>query len=203
MQATLEGIGKKFHNKWIFRNLDLTIKSGSHHAIVGSNGSGKSTLLMILAGYMAPSRGQVSWSINGQPLHPREVYQQVAICSPYLELIEEFSLEESLRFQQRFKPFRQQTSISQLLEMSGLEEHANQPIRHYSSGMKQRCRLLLSIMSQAGLLLLDEPCSNLDAAGIQWYQQMVQTHCINRSLVICSNHNTHEYQECKDIYSLS
>ncbi|MFO7978597.1 MAG: ATP-binding cassette domain-containing protein [Bacteroidales bacterium] len=202
MELNLEGIGKKFHSKWIFRGLSLNIEAGRHHAIVGKNGSGKSTLLMIAAGYLSPSAGTVRWKLNGKPLEEEKVFRQVAIAAPYLELVEEYTLEESILFQKRFKAFRE-PQIQVMLDHSGLGDHAHIPLKNFSSGMKQRARLMLAIMSEARLLLLDEPCSNLDADSIAWYQQMVDTWCRDRTLIIFSNHNTHEYHTSQVSHSLS
>lgn len=201
MELNLEGIGKKFHNKWIFRGLSLHIEAGRHHAITGKNGSGKSTLLMIAAGYLSASAGSIQWKLNGRRLQDDKVFEQVAIAAPYLELIEEYTLEESIVFQKRFKPFRE-GQIQGILDHSGLGDHARIPLQNFSSGMKQRARLVLAMMSQAELLLLDEPCSNLDAEAIAWYQQMVETWCQDRTLMIFSNHNPHEYHTSQASYSL-
>ncbi len=202
MELNLEGIGKKFRSKWIFRGLSLNLEAGRHHAIVGKNGSGKSTLLMIAAGYLSPSAGTIGWKLNGLLLKQEQVFQQVAIAAPYLELVEEYTLEESILFQKHFKPFRE-GQVQAILTHSGLEDHAHIPLKNFSSGMKQRVRLVLALMSDARLLLLDEPCSNLDAEAIDWYQQMVDTWCQDRTLVIFSNHNAHEYHTCQATYSLS
>lgn len=199
METVLTGIGKKFHNKWIFKDINFSLKAGHHHAIVGKNGSGKSTLLMILAGYVSPTKGNILWNINGNSLPSEKVYSNVSIASPYLELIEEFTFEEIIAFQQKFKPFQDNQNLEQIMEYSGLKGNQGKPIKNYSSGMKQRARLVLAIMSKSSLLLLDEPCSNLDADAVQWYQMMIDTFCKNRTLVVSSNHNKYEYHSSEEI----
>jgi ABC-type multidrug transport system ATPase subunit len=202
MEAILSGIGKRFQDKWIFNGLNLKVQPGRHHVITGKNGSGKSTLLMIIAGYLAQSRGDIQWKMNGHLLPPEKVFEQVAVASPYLELVEEFSLEESIAFQSKFKPFRDQKSQQEILALSGLKDSATKPLKNFSSGMKQRAKLVMAIMSQSPLLLLDEPCANLDADAIKWYQHMMDTWCQNRTLVVCSNHNVHEYHTATENFNL-
>src|SRR4029450_13198053 len=87
---SLNQVGKKFRDKWIFRNIDLDIKAGEKIAITGSNGSGKSTFLQLLSGYTIPSTGSIDWQ-NGQKSIPvEEIYTMLSYAAPYMELIEEF-----------------------------------------------------------------------------------------------------------------
>ena len=196
MQVTLINVGKKFNNKWVFKDLNTTIEKGSIHAITGNNGSGKSTLIMMIAGYISPSKGSLQWSIEDNTIHVNDVYKHVSMASPYLELIEEFTLEEMIRFHNTFKPYLQQLSVSDVINLSLLETSRDKPVNQFSSGMKQRLKLILSIVSQSKIVLLDEPCSNLDADGILWYQQLLDRFCKNRTVVIASNHKDEEYPGC-------
>ncbi len=202
MQVKLTNIGKKFHEKWVFKNLTLDFEPGLHHAILGKNGSGKSTLIKIIAGYLSATTGKVTWLFNKQAMPPEKVFRHVAVASPYLELIQEFNIREAIAFQKKFKPFREGYSEKDLEEISGLSAHLNKPLKHFSSGMRQRVSLLLAIMSSAELVLLDEPCANLDSEATQWYQDLVQEFCTSRSLIIASNHHPAEYASCENIHSL-
>jgi len=199
MQAILHNIGKKFGTKWILRNQNFSFESGRHYAITGRNGSGKSTLLLMLAGYITPTSGKIEWNCNNLSIPVEKVHSYIAIASPYLELVEHFSLIETLEFQAKFKPYLHHLGINKLLELSGLKDAGNKPLKYFSSGMKQRVKLLLALASAADLVLLDEPCSNLDNQAIQWYQNLKQDLAKNRSVVVCSNHNTHEYPEVDSI----
>ena len=203
MQVTLRNIGKRFHQKWVFRALEMEFEAGKHHAVTGKNGSGKSTLLMICAGYLSPSKGSIHWHLREKPLPSESVYRQVSMASPYLELVEEFTLEESIRFHQKFKPFLSGFEASNLIELSGLKESLDKPLRHFSSGMKQRVKLLLAIMSDTPLVLLDEPCANLDSEAVEWYQHLKENFGNGRTFIICSNHNPQEYPGVSKIFSIS
>jgi ABC-type multidrug transport system ATPase subunit len=202
MEVNLTAIGKRFTSKWIFRNLSFCIRGGEHNAIVGKNGSGKSTLLLIAAGYLSPSAGTLQWTAQGRQISQDDVFKKIAIASPYLELIEEFTLAEAISFQQKFKPFINSYTNKEILEISGLSDNSSKQLKHFSSGMKQRCKLVLAIMCDSPLLLLDEPCSNLDSDSVSWYQQMVENYCNNRTLLICSNHNLEEYHKADIVCSL-
>ena len=84
--------------------LDYSFQSGEVYAITGPNGSGKSTLMQILWGQMPPSTGSIKYKISGTDISQEDIYRHVAVATPYLDLIEEFTLEEQLRFHFKFKP---------------------------------------------------------------------------------------------------
>lgn len=196
MELVLQNIGKRFNRDWIFKNIDTSIHPESPCVITGGNGSGKSTLLQILAGNSSPSEGNIQWLRSKQQLVPDQVYRWVSISAPYLELMEEFTLQESVDFQSRFKPWRNGLSNSDVIELSGLSKAIHKQLKYYSSGMKQRVRLTLAILADTPLLLLDEPCSNLDVDAMNWYADLMGKHCDGRSVVVCSNQHPREYFFC-------
>jgi ABC-2 type transport system ATP-binding protein len=196
MEIQLQNAGKKFNQRWIFRGLSLEISAGTRTAITGKNGSGKSSLLLMLAGYLSASEGFVRWRHREQVIHLDEVFRHIGLAAPSMEIIEEFTLPEIIRFQKKFRAFLPGLQEQDLLEISLLKDHAHKPIRQYSSGMQQRVKLLLAIMGNAPLLLLDEPCSHLDSEGVAWYQDLLQRYGTDRTIVIASNHKEEEYPGC-------
>ncbi|MCU0432418.1 MAG: ATP-binding cassette domain-containing protein [Bacteroidia bacterium] len=198
MQIELSSVGRRFNREWIFRHVTHTFAEGSRTLLTGGNGSGKSTLLQVVAGNLLPSEGKV----HRHGVDDAQAYRQLSMAAPYLELMEEFTLAESISFQAKFKPWRGQLSNAQVLELSGLTHAAHKAIRHYSSGMKQRARLLLAIMADTPLLLLDEPCANLDRAAMQWYAGLVSAHIENRTVIVCSNQQPEEHFFCTSQLSI-
>lgn len=189
--------GKRFNRDWIFRHFDYEFQSGQHYAITGTNGSGKSTLLQIIAGAMVPSQGTVEYDTIAED----QAYQQVSIAAPYLDVIEEMTLTEFLNFHTAFKPLLTGITIPAILSIVGLESSANKQIRYYSSGMKQRVKLAQAIFSETSCVLLDEPCTNLDQAGIQLYHQLITSYCASRTVIVSSN-DIQEYSFCKKQLSI-
>ncbi len=187
MEIRLEGIGKKFGNEWIFRHLDAVVPPNSTLAITGRNGAGKSTLLQIIAGNLSPSAGKISWTLQNRQVDPAQLFRHLTLVAPYQELIEEFTLGEMIRFHFSFKNILKGFSLADLIAMTGFTDPLHKPIRQFSSGMKQRVKLLLAFFSDVPLILLDEPTMNLDEAGIGWYNLLVRNHTSGRTLVICSN----------------
>ena len=202
IQIVASACGKKYRGKWVFRNLDFAIEPGQHFAITGKNGSGKSTLIKILAGYIKPSEGTVHWKHNQASLLPETLFKHVFVAAPYIEPIEEFTFPELIQFQRRFKPFTGSLSTAEIIKITNLEESKEKPLQFYSSGMKQRAMLTLALLSKSMLLLLDEPCVNLDKEAKSWYAELLYRFGKDKTLVIASNHNQEEYPGIDSVISL-
>jgi ABC-type multidrug transport system ATPase subunit len=183
----LESIGKQFRGHWLFKDLNLSIEPGLGLAITGPNGSGKSTLLQCLAGLLSPDRGNLKWSQTpvGRP----------AMASPTMEIPAEFTMAEILEFHFAFHTMLADYDALEELNASGLNPPPSLQIRHFSSGMIQKLRLVLALLSDSSLLLLDEPHSHLDAHGQQWFQNLLPEISRHRCLAIASN-DPAEYALC-------
>ena len=203
MQIQVTAASKRFNTEWIFSNLNFSFTTGQHYALIGNNGSGKSTLLQIIAGYIGLTKGGIQWiSTSNETIDSTNIFQYISIATPYLELVEEFTALEQIIFHQQFKPLQNGLEPIELLEKIGLRNAAKKQIRNFSSGMKQRLKLALAIFDQAPILLLDEPCSNLDQEGIQTYHQLMQKYAMHKLVIVASN-DPQEYQFCSQQLSLS
>ncbi|MEX2511792.1 MAG: ATP-binding cassette domain-containing protein [Cyclobacteriaceae bacterium] len=188
--------GKRFQHEWVFRNLSLDLKAGTKLAVTGGNGSGKSTLIKCLAGQMPFTEGKIQFFNDKAEIPDSDYYKQLVISAPYLELPEEFSLREFLHFHFKFKKISGGLTLNELAKTLYLEHALNKPISYFSSGMKQRLKLGICFFSQANLVLLDEPTSNLDSQGIAWYRDLVQLEGQDKCLIIASN-DPREYDFCR------
>ncbi len=194
--------GKRYNRDWIFRNLVLELPSGSKTALIGPNGSGKSTLLGVLSSFLSLSEGEIHWKKNGVILEKEKIFEQIAICAPYLDIPEMYSATELFEFHFGLKKKFGSATNQALLENAGLGTVGNKLIRDYSSGMKQRIKLLLAFYSDVPVLLLDEPTSNLDASGINWYNRLLKELPPHRTLIVASNLG-YEYEICDQQLKLS
>ena len=196
MKISLENIGKKFKNEWIFRDLSFEFLKNESIAIIGPNGSGKSTLMQALAGAIPINEGKVNY-FNEENLIPDENWHELlSFSAPYLELIEEFTLAESVNFHIKFKPFQNDLTSSDFLQIIDLEKHKNKPVKNFSSGMRQKLKLGLAFYSRTQILLLDEPTSNLDQNGFEWYLHNVEK-ALKDKIVIVSSNEPKEYTFCE------
>lgn len=193
---SLQNIGRRFNREWIFKGVNYTFETGGSYAILGPNGSGKSTLLQVINGSLTPSVGAISYTCNGQPLQVEKVFAHLSLAAPYLEVIEEFTLAEMIDFHFKFKRYLPGFDKNEVIALLGMNSSKNKLIRYFSSGMKQRLKLALAFCADTRLLMLDEPTSNLDTQGIEWYLELVQQFTKGRLLIICSNQEQ-EYSFCQ------
>ena len=194
---SLNNLGKKFNREWIFRNINYEIVAGQKLVILGGNGSGKSTLLQVISGFVSPNEGSLLFKTHDkQTIEPDHLRHYISFASPYLQLVEDFTLRELVEHAQVFKPFLASLSTTEVIDITGLAHAENKLIKQFSSGMKQRLKLGLAILSDTPLLLLDEPVSNLDKSAIDWYKQLIATYTKDRTVIVCSNAITEEYFFC-------
>ena len=200
MEIKLQALSKQFERRWLFRDLNHTLGAPGAWSITGPNGAGKTTLLHIIAGLTSPSTGKLIYQSTGKVISSEDWYKHTWLAAPYVELLEELTLKEFWQFHRQLKPMLD-LSPQEFAERCQLGHALNRTIQQYSSGMKQRVKLGLGFYSQVPILLLDEPTTNLDQKGQQWYQQEMRNLLSHKLLIICSN-QPEEYTFCTNNISL-
>lgn len=201
MTISLANVGRRFNQEWIFRNVNYEFNVAEKYAVLGPNGSGKSTLLSVLLGSLSPSEGTINYK-SGVDIPVEEIYRSISFAAPYLDLIEEFTLQETINFHFKFKAFYEGMNAESVLDLLGLAKSQDKALKYFSSGMKQRTKLALACCSNTPILLLDEPTSNLDKQGMGWYLQLIERFSVNRTLIIGSNQES-EYSFCNHFVELT
>jgi len=192
MRITAKNLSKRFNREWIFKDLNYEFSSPGTYAIIGPNGCGKSTLLQVLWGQMVPSAGSIIYRFKDQEINQSDFYQQVSIATPYMDLIDEFTLLEMVKFHFSFKEIRENKSIEEVIELLGLNHARNKAITNFSSGMRQRLKLGLAFYSKCRVLFLDEPTTNLDRKSIDWYCMHLEQ-ILGKTLTFIASNQDHEY----------
>ncbi len=201
LEIVLSDAGKRYQYEWIFKRLSLNVPFDAKIGITGANGSGKSTFLKCVSYQIPLTEGTLAYNWKGQPVSEADCYRLLAISAPYLELPEEYTLNELLHFHFQFKNKVDGMDIQEMIKIMYLENSLNKQILYFSSGMKQRLKLGLCFFSDVPLLLLDEPVSNLDRKGIEWYRGLVKEFGSKRTILICSN-DAREYDFCDQILNI-
>jgi len=201
MEIELKGAGRRFNQEWIFRNFTYQFNAGGKYAVLGPNGSGKSTLLSVVLGSLAPSEGTVTY-IAGQEVPVEKIYQLVSFAAPYVDLVEEFTLQETIDFHFKFKQFYPGIDAAGLLDLLGLAKAQDKPLKYFSSGMRQRTKLALACCTNTPLLLLDEPTSNLDKQGMEWYHSLIEKFTADKLVLVGSNQEN-EYSFCDNLIRIT
>ncbi len=202
MKIIVENCGKSFHRQWLYRNINYTFEipekdNSTTIALLGSNGSGKSTFGLMLLGQISPTEGSITWlDNNNKKLSIAEIISQSILISPGLELPEELSLTEWFNFHSSLRGFSNNFNLSMLLEMCSFPNNTlTKSLGTFSSGMKQRVKLVTGFFTRSSVLFLDDPLSNLDDKGILLYQELVSKFTANRLIIVASN-RTDEYEFC-------
>lgn len=196
LSIQLNNLGKKFNKEWIFKDLTYTINAGDKVVVLGGNGSGKSTLLQVVSGFITENEGEVIYKVDDKIIAVDKIKNYISFASPYIHLVEDFTLTEMIDHTKIFKPFIQDLSTEQIIELLDLTKAKNKLIKQFSSGMKQRLKLGVAILCDTPLLLLDEPVSNLDAKAIDWYKNIIKEYSQNRTVIVASNAIQDEFFIC-------
>lgn len=185
----LSDVSKRYGYQWIIKEMNHTITAASITGVNGRNGSGKSTLLKILSGYLSPSSGKVLYTLGDKSIDTSNIYKHVSWVAPYIDLTMDYTMKEMFDLTSRFKQMKC-GDYSEFIDKVQLGKQEGKYIKEYSSGMQQRLKLALAIMTDTPLLLLDEPTSYLDTTAILWYHDLLQSYLDRRTIVVASNEST-------------
>ncbi len=202
-QATIAcvKISKRFGYQQVLKGLDFEAYCNQIIGVKGDNGSGKSTFLKIISGYLSPSSGTITYSIDGNEIKREGVFRHVSYSAPYISNYPLLTLNEVLNIYQRFKPSMERLTIGEFYEFLELPNQQLKMLKDYSSGMAQKVQLGLSILSGTEILLLDEPSSYLDVKAIDWFKRRLKEYSNDRLIIIASNEEN-DFELCNEKVSL-
>lgn len=201
LSITVTDLSKRFNREWIFRRLSYRFDGGTIYAITGPNGSGKSTLLQVLWGQIPQTSGTIRYEKNKTSIPIDESFRYISIATPYMDLIEEFTLEEMVRFHFQLKRIRSGFTLNDVVERMYLEDALDKQLINFSSGMRQRLKLGLAFFTAADVYFLDEPGTNLDKRAFEWYQKEFSNLPEDATIFIASN-DPAEYPESATVLNI-
>ena len=188
IRLEIDRVSKTYGSRQVLRSVSADLAGGDTLVVTGRNGAGKSTLLRIVAGLLRPSQGQVRYWRQGAPILPEERQQVIGFAGPDIHLYRELSAHEHIRLLARLRDLTHgDADEAALLAQVGLEGRGNEPLSTFSSGMLQRLRLALALMHQPEVLLLDEPTTNLDEAGVVLLGELVKETARDGIVIIATN----------------
>ena len=173
------GLEKRYGGKRVLRDVDLDVDRGDVAVVTGPNGSGKTTLLRVVAGLLAPTRGELEVGVErgrlGFLAHEPLVYRE-------LTAVENLDL-----FGRLYRVLERRERIGMLLERFGLWDVRGERVGAYSRGMQQRLALCRTLLHEPELLLLDEPYNALDAEGAELLDRELRELAASRTLVVATH----------------
>ncbi len=202
IEISADNIIKKYGLKRVLTGISF------HHqtavlGIAGSNGSGKSTLLKIISGLIKPTSGKVEWKIQGDTLSPKAIIPFIGFSAPYVQLYEELTVDENLRFLVELQKNSVIKDINELLEQFEIEKLSNSLYGNLSTGQQQRVKLASAVIKKPSILIMDEPGSNLDLKGKSLIRNLVQKFKDSDRMVIIASNQKDELDLCDAIIDLN
>ena len=185
MKLTTTQITKKFNRKTLFRDLNISLETGDSISVTGKNGSGKSTLLQIIAGIQNPTNGRVEYTYNEEKIPRNELSSFYSYTGPLVNPYNELTAEENILFCSQ-TPDEEKRAQS-LMESFELAESSHKKTGHFSTGMKQRLRLICCFMKEKPVVILDEPGSNLDTSGREILYSHIESIKKDKIIIIATN----------------
>ncbi len=204
IEINCDRLSKTYSGRTIFKNLSFKISSAQSLTVTGSNGSGKSTLIKVIANLINSSKGTITVSSDSSNIPRDKWFQKTGLLSPYLNLYDELTGFENLDFFYRLKSAGKDNlkdRIDHLLNRVNLYEKRNELLKNYSSGMKQKLKLAFAVLHEPEILLLDEPRSNLDKAGVDMIYEISNEQKKKGILIIATN-DEDDKELCDSILSI-
>ncbi|HZO06635.1 MAG TPA: ABC transporter ATP-binding protein [Solirubrobacterales bacterium] len=164
----LAGLRRDFGERAALDGVGLELAVGETLVVLGPNGAGKTTLLRILATLLRPSGGEVTVLGCALPGEAWKLRGQIGYLGHEPLLYRDLSGRENLRFHARLQGLERdeaEARIEELLRNAGMDRRGDDRVVELSAGMRQRLAICRCVLHRPALLLLDEPDSNLDAAG--------------------------------------
>ncbi|HET8893090.1 MAG TPA: ABC transporter ATP-binding protein, partial [Gaiellaceae bacterium] len=192
------GLSKRFGERTVVRDVDLRVPRGSAFGYLGPNGAGKTTLIRMLLGLTPATAG--SMSLLGLPVPEKraEALARVGAIVEEPNFHGHLTGRENLRVVAAARGREAYDRIAPALEQVGLAARADDRVKTYSLGMKQRLGIARCLLADPELLILDEPMNGLDPAGIQEFRGFVRSFVDEGRTIVLSSHLLDEVEKTCD-----
>lgn len=190
---------KTIDGKDLVKDIGIHVKKGEIYGFLGPNGAGKTTVMKMITNLWKPSGGTVE--LFGETLSAAsyEVLKRMGSIIEFPTFYEQMSGRDNLKLHCEYMGYYNHGSVTNVLEMLGLIDAANKPVKRYSLGMKQRLGIARAILSKPELLVLDEPTNGLDPAGMKLIRDLFRMLCTEYGItIIVSSHLLSEIESIAD-----
>jgi ABC-2 type transport system ATP-binding protein len=172
--VVISGLTKQYSNGRGIKDINLSIKQGEIVGVLGPNGAGKTTLLKCMTGLVLPDSGQVEIFGFHLQLQYKDAIRYVGTLIGPAVAYENMTPYQNLKMISRFYSTVSNSRIEEVLEQTGLSSFKNEKISSFSMGMKQRFGIASALISEPGLIILDEPTNGLDIDGLLLLRKTIQ-----------------------------
>lgn len=187
---------KKYRGRVVVDRLSLTVERGDIFGFLGQNGAGKSTTIRMALGLVRPTSGRVSVLGHDMSRRPLRALKRIGAIIEAPAFYENFSGRQNLRMLAAMSGGADRQRIEMVLEIVGLRERAQDPVRIYSHGMRQRLGIAQALLPNPEFVILDEPTDGLDPQGLHEIRVLIQRLRDELGLtVMLSSHLLHEVEQ--------
>ena len=190
---------KAYHGKEVVSNVNMHVQKGTIYGFLGPNGAGKTTIMRLLTNLVKPTSGEIE--IFGERLTDTsyEVLKRLGTIIEYPVFYEKLTASENLELHCEYMGYYDRKAIDKALELVGLKNIDNKPVKDFSLGMKQRLGIARAITTKPELLILDEPINGLDPIGIKELRNLFKMLCKEYGItILISSHILGEIEQMAD-----
>lgn len=194
MKFIVENLAVQFRQTMILEHVSLELEAGEIVGLVAPNGTGKTTLLKGIAGLLKLNSGFIWLEEDGHRIEQREAFlSRMFFVLSSDAFYENLSVLEHLQVVQKY--WKSKISIEEASSFFGITYFHDKKIKELSLGMKQQLLLTLYLISDASLLLLDEPLNGLDPTNVRRFNELIQHFQEAGKMVLMSSHNLYNIKE--------
>jgi ABC-2 type transport system ATP-binding protein len=200
MESVIEtkALTKRFGERAAVDGVDLHVPAGVAFGFLGPNGAGKTTMIRTLVGLTRPSSGEISLLGLPQPAKRREALARVGAIVEEPRFHGHLTGRENLKIVAAARDRAAEGRIPESLQRVGLAQRADDRVKDYSLGMRQRLGIARCLIADPALLILDEPMNGLDPAGILEMRHLIRDFVDEGRTVFLSSHLLDEVEKTCD-----
>ena len=167
-------LSKKIGSKMLVTDVDIHIRKGEIYGFLGPNGAGKTTVMKMITNLWKPASGTIE--LFGERLTPKsyDVLKRMGSIIEFPVFYDHMTGRENLQLHCEYMGYYNTGSVENAMQMLNLTDAADQPVRNYSLGMKERLGIARAVMCKPELLILDEPTNGLDPAGMKQIRDLLK-----------------------------
>ena len=191
-----EALSKRYGRRLVVDRLSLAVEKGDIFGFLGQNGAGKSTTIRMMLGLVRPTSGRVIVLGHDMSRQPRRALRRIGAIIEAPAFYENFSGRQNLRMLAAMSGGADRKRIEEVLDIVGLRPRADEPVRVYSHGMRQRLGIAQALLPNPEFIILDEPTDGLDPQGLAETRTLIKRLCEELGLTIMlSSHLLHEVEQ--------
>ena len=193
----IKGLTKKFKQRTVLRDINLSLKFGNIYGFIGANGSGKSVFFKIICGFLKPDKGTVT--VNGKTIGKEiDFLPSLGVVIEKPGFIENYNQFDNLKYLAQINNIIDDKKIIEVLHRVGLDINNKEKVKTFSLGMRQRLAIAQAIMEDQKIIILDEPFNGLDKNGCNQIKNLLMELKSPDRLILLTSHIEGDIENLSD-----